>query len=364
MKYLMFTNTPAQVHLYRNAARELEERGHDVLVMGRDYGCTKALLEYYDLPHVIYGKLETNKFSLAKELPKHYPRIFYETLRFDPDLVFGMGAYAAPAGALAGAPVVLVVDSEPDGIDHVVSRKLSHSILTPHTFTKDLGEKHYVFTGFKECAYLHPDVYEPTSDIRAQLGVDEDEKYAIVRLNAFGSHHDVGHEGFTPEKRLDLIEELSEHATVFVSDERGDMEFDELPAREFDLHPALLHDALAEADLLVADTQTMVTEAALLGTPAVRSNSFVGDDDMGNFIELEEHDLIYNIADFEEVMETALRLITDDDVGAEWDRKRDEYMADKVNLTELLVGVATSSSTFDTLQKKHAYEEARNNALV
>jgi predicted glycosyltransferase len=341
MRYQLFVNTPAHAHLYKHLSRKLQDRGHEVLVMGRDYGCTEPLLDYHDLPYEIYGRCDTSKFSLLRELPRHFLSIARHTRRFDPDVVFGVGAYAAFAGALSGSPVVVVADSEPTSLDHHLSKPVTSAFLTPAAFGKDLGPKHYRFDGFKESAYLHPDVFEPRDDIRGELGVGPDEKFAILRLNAFGSHHDVGHAGFTPERRRELIEKLSEHVTVFVSDEKGDMAFDDVDAREFDLHPALLHDALAEAQLLVADTQTMVTEAALLGTPAVRSNSFVGADDMGNFVELENHGLIYSLREFDDATERALELATDDDAKARWRRKRDEYVADKVNLTEVLVDVAT-----------------------
>ena len=340
MKYLFFNNTPAHVHLYKHAVRELEDRGHDVLVLGRDYGCTVDLLEYYDIPHRVYGRCETTKYSLFRELPKHYLSIVRELRRFDPDLVFGMGSYAAHAGALSRTPTVLLLDSEPTSLDHLLSQPFADAILTPHAFGKDLGEKHYRFRGFKETAYLHPDVYEPETDVRGELGLEPDERFAIVRFNAFGSHHDIGHGGFTPERRRKLIAQLSEHATVLVSDEGDDLDLGGLDARRFDLHPALLHDALAEAHLLVADTQTMVTEAALLGTPAVRSNSFVGEEDMGNFLELERNDMIYNVAEFDEVLERSESLLRDDDAKARWGRRREAFVDDKVNLTETIVDVA------------------------
>jgi predicted glycosyltransferase len=364
MNYLFFTNTPAHVHLYRNAVEELQERGHDALLLARDYGCTLDLLEYYDLPHVVYGKLATSKYSLARQLPSHYYTIVRQTRKYDPDRIFGVGAYAAHAGAVTDAPVVLITDSENTHLDHAVSRPFADAYLTPHTFDKDLGEKHHVFRGFKECAYLHPDEYEPQTDIRNRLGVGADEEYAIVRLNAFGSHHDVGQGGFTPEKRRELIEELSAQATVFVSDEGGEMDFSDVPARSFDLHPALLHDALSEASLLVADTQTMVTEAALLGTPAIRSNSFVGADDMGNFAELEHHGLIYNIREFAPVVETATGLLAEEGIASEWAHKREEFMADKVNLTDLVVDVATDPTMLESLPTKRTHERMPGGATV
>ncbi|WP_276302433.1 DUF354 domain-containing protein [Halorussus lipolyticus] len=351
MKYLFFTNTPAQAHQYRQAVAGLEDRGHEVLVLARDYGCTEALLDHYDLPYEIFGRCETQKFSLARELPKHLARVALKARQYDPDCVFGRGAYAALAGTVGGAPVVLVDDSGNTDLDHAISVPLADAVLTPHTFDKDLGEKHYEFRGFKELAYLHPDEYEPQADIREKLGVADDEEYAIVRLNAFGSHHDVGEAGFTPAKRRELVEALAEEATVFVSDEGGDMDLNEAPAQAFDLHPALLHDALAEASLLVADTQTMVTEAALLGTPAIRSNSFVGEDDMGNFVDLERHGLVYNLREFDAVLDAATDILADESAGQRWRNLRDDYLDDKVNLTEVLLDVAEAIHATDRIDR-------------
>ena len=349
MRYLLFTNTPAHVHLYRHVVDRLAERGHAVRVLARDYGCTVDLLEYFDLPYRVYGSCSTSQSSLLKQLPRHYLGILRETRRFDPDLLFGMGAYSAHAGAVTRTPTVLVLDSEPTTLDHAVSRPFARALLTPEAFRKDLGERHYRFPGFKECAYLHPEVYDPDPGVREELGAGED-PYAIVRFNAFGSHHDVGEGGFSPAQRRRLIRELAEHLTVFVSDEGGDLDLAALPARPYDLHPARLHDALAGANLLVADTQTMVTEAALLGTPAIRSNSFVGDDDMGNFLELEERGLVENLAAFGEVLSRAVELAADPDAPDRWRRRRDDYLPELVDLTEVLVDVAEHPDDIDAVE--------------
>ncbi|MFW5974385.1 MAG: hypothetical protein ACOCPZ_03300, partial [Natrialbaceae archaeon] len=240
-------------------------------------------------------------------------------------------------------------------VDHAISLPFARTVLTPDTFRKNLGDDHYVFPGTKECAYLHPDVYEPDPTVRESLELDPDEPFAILRLNAFGSHHDVGKRGITPERQRRLIEEVSEHATVLVSDESGENDLEGLPARPFTLDPARIHDALAEAALLIADTQTMVTEAALLATPAVRSNSFVGDDDMGNFVELERHGLIFNEAEFDELLERAVALLLAEDVTEEWRRRRDEFLADRRNLTELLVDVVTNEGRVEGIEAIRPY---------
>ncbi|AFZ74224.1 DUF354 domain-containing protein [Natronobacterium gregoryi] len=350
MRYLFFTNTPAHVHLYKHAIERLADRGDEVLVLARDYTCTVDLLEWYDLPYEVYGACDTSKGSLLSRLPAHYARAIRLARRYDPDLVFGMGGYAAHTGAVVRTPTVLLIDSEPASFDHTVSTPFARAILTPDTFRKDLGDHHYVFPGFKECAYLHPEIYDPNPEIRERLDLGADEPYAILRLNAFGSQHDVGKHGLTGADRRRIVERLAEDVTVLVSDESGETGLEGLPARPFDLHPALMHDALAEANLLVADTQTMVTEAALLGTPAIRSNSFVGDDDMGNFVALESQGLIHNVAEAEAILERLEALLGDETVDETWRRRRDEFLTDKANLTELIVDVATARGEVDALE--------------
>jgi len=348
MKYLVFTNTPAHVHLYRNAVTELRAAGHDVLVLARDYGCTVDLLEWYDLPYSVYGRCGTSKYSLVRNLPGQYARIFRTVLSYEPDLVFGMGGYAAHAGAVSRSKTILLLDSEPTGLDHLVSTPFAHAVLTPAAFRKDLGSDHYVFDGFKESAYLHPETFTPNPSVRDRLGVGDD-RYVVVRFNAFGSHHDVGEHGFGPAERRRLLDRLADHATVLVSDEGGDLDLDSLPAEPFDVHPALMHDALAEAALLVADTQTIVTEAALLGTPTIRSNSFVGKSDMGNFVELGERGLVRNVRSLPEVLAAAEELLTTDGTAETWRRRRDEYLAEMVNLTDLILAVAEAPDALDSI---------------
>ncbi|MFB6199101.1 MAG: hypothetical protein ABEI52_12690, partial [Halobacteriaceae archaeon] len=307
---------------------------NEVKFMARDYGCTLELLDFFDLPYAVIGTTDTKKFSVFRHLPFHYKNFVPATRSFDPDFVFGTGAYPAHAGAVTDADTILVVDSEPTWINHAISKPFADVILTPHAFQKDLGDKQIRFRGFEECAYLHPDVYEPVGDVYDELGLDQGERYVILRFNAWGSSHDFSEGGFSDTQRRELVEALSEHATVLVSDEGGELDDADLPARSFDVHPAYFHDALRNADLLVADTQTAVTEAALLGTPSIRSNTWVGEDDMGNFVELERNDLVYNLQSFEDVLERAKQLL-DEAAAARWTQRSDAYMRGLVNLTDV-----------------------------
>ncbi len=349
MRVLVFANTPAHVHTYRHTVDRLIERGHDVHVLAREYACTEPLLEFFELPYTIYGSHGTDAYhhhDFARELGSQLMTIARESAQFRPDVVFGRGPYAAFAGTLTRAPVVLVLDDEPGDFNHRVSKPFADTILSPATTRRDFGAHHYTFDGFKECAYLHPDVFEPRGDIREFLCVDAEEPYVLLRFNALDALHDVGRTGFTPPQRRELIERLSERATVFVSDEGGSMDLTGLPARPYRLHPALIHDALAEADLLVADTGTMATEAGLLGTPAIRYTA-ADHHTFGEFEALAEADLVEQYATFDHLTERSLEVLADPNAKTRQQRRRNAFAEGLTNLTALLVAVAESEGRIE-----------------
>ena len=70
----------------------------------------------------------------------------------------------------------------------------------------------------------------------------------------------------------------------------------------------------------------MATEAALLGTPAIRCNSFVGSDDMSNFKLLEnKYHLLHNIRCFADLSGMAVRILNDPDAKQVWQKRRLDY---------------------------------------
>lgn len=348
-------NTPDQVHTFRNLVEELRERDHEVLILARDYTCTVDLLDAYDLPYRIYGTHDTGRYSLGRfvrELPSHLARIARYARAFDPDVVFGRGPYAAFAGTLTGARVNLVLDSEPNDRLHRFSRPFADLIISPESSDVHLNENHYTFSGFKECAYLHPNNYTPDPTVRDALGLDDDERFVVARFGSLDALHDMGADELTREQRRQLIEALSREATVFVSDESDEMDLSELDARRYDLHPARIHDVLAEADLLVAETGTMVIEAAFLGTPAIACGGFI-EQGIGEFTALKEHGLIVTTTDYDAIVECSRAILRGDVLSAipldgrtadSFQRRRERFMDGMIDLTDLLVDIATVSS--------------------
>lgn len=347
MRFLILVNTPAHAHLYHNLVPRLQDRGHNVLILARNYGCTVEVLEYYGLQYELYGGQAPSFVSLVANVPGQFSRIARRARSFAPDVVFGRGAYAVVAGTATRTPIVLVLDSTPLEISHRVSSRFARTVVSPDAFKGSLGDHHLRFDGLQECAYLHPDVFTPDPSVRDAFGVGPDEAYALVRFNAFDALHDVG-SGSRADERRELIRHLTERVTVFVSDEAGTLDLSDLPAERYDLHPGRMHDALAEARLFVTDTGTMATEAGLLGTPTVR---YADPDEptMGEFEELRENGLLKQHNTMSDVVNAATRLLDDDEAVTRWATARDRYLTGTTDLTDLLVHVAEQAGDVDEI---------------
>jgi predicted glycosyltransferase len=209
-------------------------------------------------------------------------------------------------------------------------------IITPTSFLDDLGPKQIRINSYKELAYLHPDYYKPSEEIFDLLKLSYNESYAVVRFNSFDATHDFGVKGFQLKDKIDLINMLNKHTKVFLSFEGVAPK--SIARYKLRVPKTRIHDVLYYANLLVCDTQTMATEAAILGTPVIRSNSFVGPKDMGNFIELEKkYGLIFNIRDPKVAIRKAEELIKDSHLKREWREKRQRLLEDKCDITKFMI---------------------------
>jgi glycosyltransferase involved in cell wall biosynthesis len=139
------------------------------------------------------------------------------------------------------------------------------------------------------------------------LGISPGSDYVILRFNSHNAVHDVGLKGFGDAEKIRLVQELEKYARVFITLDAGVPEA--IRDRVVRFPKNSIHDALYYARLLVADSGTLTMEAAVLGTPAIRSNSFV-DNDAGVMKEFGgKYGLILNIADPHEAIDIALELI-------------------------------------------------------
>ena len=336
MNMLFMINTEAQLHFWKNIIKVLSKRDDNYIgILVRDYGHTLELASGYGL-HYDYFKPTTIGWLRYADIIKHVYNCCKLAKEINPDVIIGFGVDAASTSALLRKPCIVFTDSEPIPVQHFLTKLFASVILTPSCFKKDLGKKQVRLTGYKELAYLHPDYFRPDPSIYNELGINKDDKYVILRFNAFDAVHDIGKHGFTVDNQIQLVKELEEYAYIFISPESSLPK--QLEKYRLPIPNDRIHHALHYAQLLVSDTQTMTTEAAILGTPAIRCNSFVGHNDMGNFIELEQkYDLLYSFRESDRAIQKALELLQQPDLKDRWAKKRQKLLADKIDVTQFMI---------------------------
>jgi predicted glycosyltransferase len=341
MRILVDIGHPAHVHLFKNLIREMEKRGHQVLVTAREKDVATQLLKAYNIPFIPVGKKGTGSLNLLREWIFRDIEIIRIARRFNPDVLLGvLNPATAHAARLLGKVSITFTDSEPEiakyPIADTITLPFTDVILTLASVRHDYGKKEVRVNSFKELASLHPLRFTPDPEVLALAGLTPKDDYALVRFVAWGAYHDVGQGGMTRDDKHALIETLERSCRVFISSESPlppEFEKYRLP-----IPPEKIHDFLHYAKIFVSDSQTMTTEAALLGTPAVRCNSFVGKNDMGNFVELEErYHLIYNCGDGPAVLSRVNELLQSPDLKVEWARRREPLLQGKIDLTAFMV---------------------------
>jgi hypothetical protein len=342
MKIAVFANTPAQVHFYNRIMEKLKEHGHEVRLLLRDYGETVDLADELHLEYFVYSKTFASKMSKITLLPRDVLVAYKHLRKFRPDVVTGFGVYDALTAALLNAHCVEFEDSEPRvnslySIQFKACMPFVDAFVTPSSFMDDLGEKQIRIASFKELAYLHPNYYVPNDDVFDVLGIRRNDDYVLLRFNAFDAVHDLGVNGFPLEAKRELVRQLAQFARIVISCETplpADLEILRL-----DFPKSRIHDLICQARLVVADTGTIITEAACLGTPAVMLHSNARN--YGNFVELEDrYGLIRTFcSDWRKAIDAAVSLIRNPQTKAEWADKRQVLLRDKVDMTEFMVGL-------------------------
>jgi uncharacterized protein len=342
-KYLFNILTAGQFHTFKNLISELKD--DRVKLVTRDSAIINDLLSKYNLDsnRIYYG--DKNIINNFKEYLYRIKCFTNYANGFKPDfLISNLDPFSfIPFKFLSKETVkICVTDNRPNlnkmvplesfilpNVDHIITfdniKKYEHY---------DYGEKSVQLPSYKELAYLHPHYYKSSQKILSTLEV-EPEEYIVIRLSAWNAYHDVGRSGINYAHLSQLINSLEPYSKIFISSEKAlPVEF-----RKYALNtpPDEIHNILSFSKMLISDSGTMSTEAALLGTPVIRFNSFVGNEDQANFIELEQkYELMFNLDDFSKVISLAQVLLQKNNLKEEWATKLDILLREKIDLTSFL----------------------------
>ncbi len=348
---------PAHVHLTRNLYFELVKKGHHVWVTVKDIPVAQQLLQNYGIPFISLGTKRDALWQKELEQIKYNWQIWRFVRKHKIDIGIGSSVTIAHVSRLSKMKSI-ILDDDDDEVEPLFvkyAHPFADTILSPNVMKRAAKQTIY-YDGGHELAYLHPKRFTPDPSVLQELGIAEDEKYFILRFNAFKAHHDVGVEGLSIDNKRRLIQMLSQHGRVFITTERNiDEEF-----RQYQLSvpPEKIHSLMYYATMLVGDSQTMTSEAAVLGTPAIRSNTFVG---RISYIEEEEHryGLTYGFlpSQSEAMFDKIEELLAMPDVKQEWQQRRARMLAEKIDVTAFFTWfVENYPTSYETMKYTPDYQ--------
>lgn len=338
MRILVDISHPAHVHLFRHAIRLWQDQGDEVLVTAREKEVVTVLLKRYGIAFETLTRQRRGLLGLGLELLQRDWRLWRRARRFRPQFLIGTSPSATHVAPLVGGTSVFFCEDDRAAVrlQAAISYPFAHWICTCDAIQESYGRRHVKHPSYHKLAYLHPSRFTPDPRVRAELGLGEGERYFLLRFVSLEAHHDARAHGLPPATKLQLLKLLGRYGRVFVSSEA--------PLKPpFDAHrlpgpPDRFHDVLAFADLVICDSQTVACEAAVLGTPSLRCNTFVG---RLSYLEELEHRYGLTRGFRPEQADGLFRLAEEwaaaADLRSEFAARRQRMLADKCDLTDWMI---------------------------
>jgi hypothetical protein len=337
MNVLIDIAHPAQVHLLKGVYESLIQKGFRVYVTVKDLPAAKGLLQQYQIPFFCMGAKKNSLVGKFLYQGRYTLQLLQLARKYTIDLCIGSSLTITHLKVISGIPA-LVFDDDDDAVEPLFA-KLAHPfasvVLTPSSIERKTKNAVY-YAGYHELAYLYPGRFKRDVAVLKELGIHPDEPFFILRFNAFKAHHDVGAKGLSFEQKQQLVALLLKYGRVFISTE-GDMEPEFTPYK-LPVSPDKIHSVLSYATIFIGDSQTMTTEAALLGTPAVKLNSFAGKLSVPNELE-EKYHLCYSYtpSQFDSFMQKIQTLLADSSIKQTWKIRRDALLAEKIDVSSFFL---------------------------
>ncbi len=339
MKVLFYLGHPAHFHLFKNLFKVLERNNDQIFITIKTKDILEELLieSGYTYENIYPAIRKQSKFSILSALLIKNSKLIRIALKFKPDLMLGTSIEIAEVGRLLGIPTAIVNEDDHDVVPQFakLGYPFTDFIIAPECCR--VGKwtyKKVSYQSYHELAYLSPQYFKPNQNTLKKYNLN-DQRFFIMRFSQLRAYHDQRITGITGDLAKDILARLEKHGKVFITSENK-LE-SALEKYRLKINPRDIHDIMAFADLYIGDSQTMAAEAAVLGTPSLRYNDFVGR--IGYLDELEfKHNLTFGIKteEPEKLLEKIDELLSKKDLKSQWQLKAKKMLESKVDLTLLL----------------------------
>lgn len=344
MNILIDIGHPAHVHLFKCLAESLSSHGHRLFYSVREIPVAQRLMEHYGMtPYLNLGKKMDGMLGKAGTVFSQDAQLLRFVRKNHIDIGLSSGIVLSHVAKLTRMKAFMF-DDDDDAAEPLVVKyghPLSDVVLTPQCIRRKT--KHAVYyAGTHELAYLHPSRFTPDPEVLHRAGLEDGERFFIMRFVALKGHHDVGQTGLSIEQKIALLNLLKRHGRVIITAERT-LEPTFEPYR-LPVPPEEIHSLMAFSAMLVGDSQTMTSEAAIMGVPALKCNTFAGRLSVPNMLE-QQYGLCYAYqpADFDKLYAHVEQLLeTDPDaLHREWQQKRQRFLDDHLDVTDFFTSFIT-----------------------
>ena len=334
--FLFYLGHPAHYHNISIVIQQLSKKGFNIVLVARSKDVLFELLK--DVPYeIVYLKPRKgkSKLSLIKTIISREFIMFRLALKYKPKMLIGTDIVIAHIGKILNIPSVILNEDDAKEVPFLANYgfKYATAVFSPNSCDISPFKNKIGYDGYHELAYLHPNYFKPDKSKISELLIDG-EKYFILRFAELTAHHDDGKNGIDLSIAKKLIAQLSSFGRVYITSERK-LESELEPYRIF-IEPKYMHHALYFAQIYIGDSQTMAAEAAVLGTPSIRFNDFVGK--LGYLEELEHRfKLTFGIAtgNPELLFAQTQALLTGNNLEEEFGKRRDIMLKECIDVAQL-----------------------------
>lgn len=269
MKFCFFITHPAKFHFLKATYDELVSEGHEVHWVGISKDVLEALVVQsgYDFKNIykrgrkssIFPKKIYAAFTFGMTILK----LIVLQLREKYDVIVTDDA-GVIQGKIFGKPSIFILDNDLSTLSYA-SFLLDYATYIFAPASTDVGHleaKKVPFQGVKALMHLHPNRFQPETEYLTSLP----ESYAFVRVSHLNAAHDTANAGITDDDLKVLVELLENHfGAVLISAQRP---VDE-SLQKYLVKPPVdkMSNVLYKASVVVTDSGTMASEAAILGVP-------------------------------------------------------------------------------------------------
>jgi uncharacterized protein len=340
MNLLFDLGHPAHFHLFKHSISVLKTNGHQITITAKDQPVLIELLKDAGLEFINLGRKGSSLSGKAIRQLWFDWRIWQIACKNKIDIGLGV-SMSVPQASIFCRMKSFVFDDDDSAITPLFYRfahRFANRVLSPDSLSwQQGGDKYIYYKGYHELAYLSPDRFTPDPAVPAKAGIKSGERYFILRFNAFKAYHDKGQTGFSLQQKELLIEKLSPYGRIIITGEQ--LAPPQFRPYQLNLHPSDMHSLMAGASMFIGDSQTMASEAAMLGVPSIRLNSFAG-----KISTLEEIEKKYQLTfafhpdDFEYMLAKIETLLASPNLKEEWQIRRQKMLQDKIDVTGFIIG--------------------------